>query len=127
MAHYALLDDNNIVIEVIVGQDEDTGIEDWEKEYERLFKKKCRRTSYNMFAGEHLEGKEPFRKNYAIIGGTYDEDLDAFIPPKPYDSWILDTESCIWYAPVPEPIDDAYIYGWDEDLQEWYPAKERPV
>lgn len=123
MAHYALLDENNIVFNVIVGEDESDDI-DWEKEYQKAFGLRCKRTSYNTYANEHSQGGTPFRKNYAIIGGIYDEELDAFYAQQPYPSWTLNTETCIWEAPVEIPIDPSYFYAWDEDAQEWIPVKE---
>tara|TARA_B110000211_G_C13834876_1_gene445220 strand:- start:255 stop:593 length:339 start_codon:yes stop_codon:yes gene_type:complete len=106
MAHYAFLDDNNIVTEVIVGNDETTG--DWEAYYGEFRGQRCVRTSYNG----------NIRKNYAGMGYTYDEDKDAFIPPQPYPSWTLDEDTCLWEAPVPMPDDDNK-YSWDEDSQNW--------
>ena len=111
MAHYAFLDENNIVTEVITGRNETeivNGISDWEQYYENLRNQVCKRTSYN----------NNIRKNYAGIGYTYDETRDAFIPPKPYPSWVLNEDSCVWEAPVPYP-DETKPYKWDEDNQEW--------
>lgn len=86
-------------------------------------------TSYNTIGGQHPEGR-PLRKNYAGIGYTYDEVRDAFIPPKPFDSWLLDEDTCLWEAPIPYPQDDK-PYRWDEENQAWAeivlpPAKELP-
>lgn len=117
MAHYALLDENNIVVNVITGIDEDPNI-DYEQVYTEVTGYKCLRTSYNTSAGIHFNGKEPFRKNMATIGGTYDPILDAFIAQKPYPSWILNTESCTWEPPVPPP-DTTGDYGWDEETVNW--------
>ena len=75
-------------------------------------------TSYNTYGGEHSFGGTPLRKNYAGIGYTYDEGRDAFIPPKPYDSWILDEPTCTWESPVPYP-NDGNIYEWNEETQAW--------
>jgi hypothetical protein len=102
MAHYAELDENNIVTHVFVVRDEDDlapGVTDWEEYYARPgFTVK--RTSYNTVAGEHFKGGEPFRGNFAAIGYTYDESLDAFIPPKPSEGdWVLD-ESIFWWVEV---------------------------
>jgi hypothetical protein len=77
---------------------------------------KCKRTSYNAIGGVHFNNGIPFRKNYAGIGFTYDEMRDAFIPPKPFPSWILNEESCTWNAPVEKPIGD---YTWDENELNW--------
>ena len=77
-----------------------------------------KQTSYNTIANVHRLGGTPFRKNHAGIGYTYDEDRDAFIPPKPYDSWLLDEDTCIWKSPTPRP-DDEKKYVWNEDNQTW--------
>jgi hypothetical protein len=74
-------------------------------------------TSYNTQGGQHPEGR-PLRKNYAGIGYTYDATRDAFIPPQPYPSWILNEDTCLWESPVPYPS-DGEIYIWEEVLQEW--------
>ena len=75
-------------------------------------------TSYNTYAGEHLLGETPLRKNYAGIGFTYDEDRDAFIPPKPFNSWTLNESTCLWEAPIARP-NDGNRYDWDEENQIW--------
>ncbi len=74
-------------------------------------------TSYNTYGGQHPEGR-PLRKNFAGIGFTYDAGRDAFIPPKPYPSWVLDEDTCLWGAPVAYP-DDGKPYLWDEESQSW--------
>ena len=99
MAHYALLDENDIVVQVIVGNDEDGDI-NWETYYGNKTDKTCKRTSYNSCNGEHMDGGICFRKNYAGVGYTYDSTRDAFIPPKPYNSWTLDESTCSWQAPT---------------------------
>lgn len=99
MAHYAFIDENNIVTEVIVGRDEDDlvdGVSSWEEYYGEFRGMRCLRTSYNTYRGEHSAGGTPFRGNYAGPGYTYDEALDAFIPPKPSGEWILDEETYSW-------------------------------
>lgn len=116
MAHYAFLNEYNIVTEVIVGKDESNF--DWEQHYGQFRGQACKRTSYNTHGGVHALGGTPFRKNYAGIGYTYDPSRDAFIPPKPYDSWTLDEDSCLWQAPVAYP-DDGKVYTWDEDSGSW--------
>jgi hypothetical protein len=118
MAHYAFLDANNIVTEVIVGKEEGEDGVDWEQHYGEFRGQKCKRTSYNTTGGVHTGGGIPFRKNYAGIGFTYDAQRDAFIPPKPFSSWILDEQSCLWSAPVTMP-EDGQIYSWNEDSQSW--------
>ena len=110
MAHYAFLDKNNIVTEVIVGIDETELIEGKEPEawYGEFRNQVCKRTSYNS----------KIRKNYAGIGFTYDEALDAFIEPKPFASWILDQETCQWVSPVLYP-NDGLTYFWNENEGLW--------
>ena len=125
MAHYALLDENNIVTNVIVGADEGTDGIDWEAEYSRIYGQKCVRTSYNTHGNTHSEGKQPFRKNYAIIGGIYDEKLDAFYEQQPYPSWKLNRGTGLWMAPIPEPNDDKFIYAWNEEARKWQKVKPK--
>tara|TARA_R100001163_G_scaffold55272_1_gene42701 strand:+ start:1301 stop:1669 length:369 start_codon:yes stop_codon:yes gene_type:complete len=117
MAHYAFLDKNNIVTEVIVGKDEGKGT-DWEIEYGNFRGQACKRTSYNTSANAHSDSGTAFRGNYAGIGYTYDETNDVFIAPKPYDSWVLDETKWIWKAPVDMPDDNKY-YDWNEDTTSW--------
>lgn len=117
MAHYAFLDDDNIVVEVIPGRDEYDDDVDWEQYYGEFRGLRCKRTSYNTIAGQHTGGGEPFRMNYAGVGFTYDEDRDAFIAPKPFPSWVLDEGTCTWAAPVPHPGDGYYL--WNEENREW--------
>jgi hypothetical protein len=84
-----------------------------------------KQTSYNTHGGVHDNGGTPFRKNHATIGYTYDEDRDAFIPPKPFDSWTLNETTCLWDPPVIKPdltqeqINNNYYYNWNEDTQQW--------
>jgi hypothetical protein len=112
MAHYAFLDDNNIVTEVITGIDETELIEgkDPETWYGEFRGQACKRTSYN--------GK--IRKNYAGVGYRFDEELDAFIAPQPFASWTLDAD-CKWQAPVPYP-EGELMYRWDEETLDWIAA-----
>jgi hypothetical protein len=118
MAHYAFLDENNIVTEVIVGKDEGEDGVDWEVHYGNFRGQPCKRTSYNTHGGAHSSGGTPLRKNYAGIGYTYDAGRDAFIPPKPFASWLLDEETCLWNAPIHYPNDDQR-YTWDENSLSW--------
>jgi len=132
MAHYAFLNDDNLVTEVITGRDETesfNGITNWEEYYASVRNQRCVRTSYNTLAGVHVLGGEPFRKNYAGIGYTYDEERDAFIPPQPWPSWVLDEETCQWFAPVPTPpeLDDDgnfIVYVWDEETVAWVEVED---
>jgi len=113
MAHYAFLDQNNIVTEVIVGKDETDTTHDWEQFYGEFRGQVCKRTSYN----------NRIRKNYAGIGYSYDPDRDAFIPPKPFPSWVLVEETCRWDAPVVYP-NDGKMYQWDETTINWVQINE---
>ena len=118
MAHYAFLDTNNIVTEVIVGKNEGEDNTDWEVHYGNFRGQVCKRTSYNTSGGIHSSGGIPYRKNYAGIGYTYDEQRDAFIPQKPYASFILNEDTCLWEPPVPYPT-DGERYTWNEEELEW--------
>jgi hypothetical protein len=110
MAHYAFLDENNIVTEVITGIDETELIEglDTETWYGNFRGQTCKRTSYN----------NNYRKNYAGIGYTFDSVRDAFIPPKPYESWLLNEDTCLWESPVPRPEGEG-LWDWDEVTVSW--------
>jgi hypothetical protein len=120
MAHYALLDENNIVTAVFTGVDENItqtdldgtlvggSSEAWETFYGNFHNKICKRTSYN----------NNYRKNYAGIGYTYDETKDAFIPPKPFNKWVLNKDTCRWESPVPYPNDDKR-YVWNDNKGVW--------
>jgi len=125
MAHYAFLNMQNIVTEVIVGKDETDGPTNWEIHYGNFREQVCKRTSYNTRGGIHYTNGVPsddqskaFRKNYAGIGYTYDQNRDAFIPPKPFNSWTLNENSCLWEAPVPYP-NDGEMYQWNEETTNW--------
>lgn len=125
MAHYAILNNDNIVIEVFVGRDENDlpeGVSSWE-DYYTTPGATCKRTSYNTNAGVHMLGGTPFRKNYAGIGFSYDEMRDAFIPPKPFPSWILNEDTCLWDPPVPKP-ETGNLYHWNEQLLMWENIEE---
>jgi len=128
MAHYAFLDENNIVIEVIAGRNEDEivdGVSDWEKHYSDFRGLTCKRTSYNTYGNKHKEGKTPFRGNYAGIGYLYDPIRDAFISPSPFASWIIDDETCSWVAPVSKPTEEG-DYVWSELQTNWILRPEKP-
>ena len=114
MAHFAQLDENNVVTQVIVVANKDTADANGvEKEYigaafcEKLFGGTWKQTSYNG----------NFRKNYAGIGYTYNADIDAFVPPKPFPSWVLNNDTAQWEAPVPMP--EGGMYSWDEATGSW--------
>ena len=108
MSHFAKVE-NNIVTQVIVAELDviDSG----------LFGTGWIQTSYNTYGGKHPEGR-PLRKNYAGIGYTYDNSRDAFIPPKPFNSWVLNEDTCLWEAPVEMPT-DGNLYSWDESQLSW--------
>lgn len=115
MAHFAKLDENNVVIFVTVGRDEDNGKE---AELSARTGDVYKQTSYNTHGGVHALGGTPFRKNYAGLGYTYDAERNAFIAPKPYNSWVLNEDTCLWDAPVSYPI-DGKNYAWDENTISW--------
>jgi len=116
MAHYAILDSDNMVTQVIVGKNEydmlNGMLVDWEAYYGG------KRTSYNTRGGVHLSGRTPLRKNYAGIGYKYDAQRDAFIPPQPFPSWTLNEDTCLWDSPVAYP-EDGDRYQWDEETTSW--------
>jgi hypothetical protein len=118
MAHYAFLDDNNIVTEVIVGKNEGEDGIDWEQHYGDFRGQACKRTSYNTQGGVHNADGAPYRKNYAGIGYSYDAVRDAFVPPKPFASWSLNETSCLWEPPVAYPS-DGNPYTWNEETTSW--------
>ena len=121
MAHFAKLGTDNIVEKVeVVSNNIATTEQDGINFLNNLYNTNdiWKQTSYNTYAGEHKLDGTPLRKNYAGIGYTYDEDRDAFIPPKPYSSWVLDEETCNWEAPVVYP-DDGQFYNWNETNQTW--------
>jgi hypothetical protein len=121
MAHYAELDSNNVVKQVIVVSNADTSTAQGEEKEsigiafcERLLGGTWVKTSYNA----------KIRKNYAGIGYTYDKNRDAFIPPKPYASWVLNETTCLWDSPIPYPTDvgtpeEPKFYAWDEPTKAW--------
>jgi hypothetical protein len=115
MAHFAQLDENNIVVQVIVGVDEP---HDGESIYAKTTGTVWKKTSYNTSSGVHLLGGTPFRKNYAGIGFTYDAQRNAFIPPQQYASWTLNEQTCQWNPPIQYPNDDKR-YQWDEQTTSW--------
>ena len=111
MAHFAKAN-NGVVEQVIVAEPEffDTFVDSSPGQWIQ--------TSYNTRGGVHTLGGTPLRKNYAGIGYTYDSQRDAFIPPKPFASWVLNADTCLWDAPVAYP-DDGKQYTWDENTQQW--------
>lgn len=127
MAHYAFINNENIVEEVLVGMPEDNidelpdGFTNWEDYYSSIKGLTCKRTSYNTINNVHINDGVAFRGNYAGVGFIYDEVNDVFYEPKPYESWILDTNTWVWKAPIDYPADaDGNIgYNWNEETQSW--------
>ena len=111
MAHFAKVVDGKVT-QVIVAEPEffqtfvDSSPGEWLQ------------TSYNTYGGQHRNGGTPLRKNYAGVGYSYDRTKDAFIPPKPFASWVLNDTTCLWDAPTPMPTDDK-VYEWDETTTSW--------
>ena len=120
MAHYAFLNADSVVTEVITGINETELIEGLLPEtwYGNFRGKVCKRTSYNTSGGAHDGGGIPYRKNYAGIGYAYDTARDAFIAPQPYASWVLDEATCWWIAPVAMPSEGG-PWRWDEGTESW--------
>ena len=121
MAHFAKLGVGNIVETVIVVSNdvattEQAGVDFINKLYNT--RDVWKKTSYNTFGGEHSSGGTPFRKNYAGVGFQYDQQRDAFIPPKPFNSWILNEDTCLWNAPIEYPQDNNK-YIWNEQTLSW--------
>ncbi len=112
MAHFAQIDENNIVINVLVAEQEfiNSGVVGDPSRWIQ--------TSYNTYGGIHRLGGTPLRKNYAGIGCSYDTSRDAFISPKPFNSWVLNEDTCLWEAPIPMPT-DGKMYRWDEATVSW--------
>jgi hypothetical protein len=121
MAHFAKLGVGNIIerVEVVsndIATTEQAGIDFLNNLYNS--RDVWKQTSYNTYGGEHRLGGTPFRKNYAGVGYSYDQTRDAFISPKPFNSWILNETTCLWEAPVAYPDDDN-DYTWNESTQTW--------
>ena len=112
MAHFAKVE-NGIVTQVIVIDQETLNTGHWGDP--ALWKQ----TSYNTQAGVHSQGGTPLRKNYAGIGYSYDAGRDAFIPPKPYASWVLNETTCQWDAPTPMPVVEGKRFTWNEETTSW--------
>ena len=133
MAHFAKLDEKNVVTFVTVGRQEDNG---QEAALTARTGDVYKQTSYNTRGGVHYTDGVPsadqskaFRKNYAGLGYTYDAGRDAFIPPKPYNSWLLNEDTCLWDAPVAMPADAGTgeppkRYTWDEEAVNWVEVTE---
>lgn len=108
MAHFAKINENNIVTQVIIA----------EQDFINIIEGEWIQTSYNTYGGKHLLGGTPLRYNYAGIGYIYNREHDAFYAPQPYNSWILNKETFIWEPPIPYPT-DGKMYNWDESIINW--------
>jgi hypothetical protein len=111
MSHFAKVE-NGVVTQVIVIEQDVLNLGHWGDPASWV------QTSYNTQGGQHPEGR-PLRKNYAGIGYTYDSVRDAFIPPKPYASWLLNEDTCLWSAPTPMPVVEGKMFTWDEPTTAW--------
>jgi hypothetical protein len=127
MAHYAFLNDNNVVVQVIVGKNEDELLNgqavNWEDFYAQEMNLICKRTSFNTYHNQHSNGGTSFRGNYAGVGFIYDSVKDVFMEPKPFESWVLNETTCSWDAPVEFPFDSGIPHNWDEATLSWVPAE----
>ena len=128
MSHYAQLDENNMVVFVIVAKSDHK-----EDEFTESTGNVWKQTSYNTSGGVHYTDGEPsadqskaLRFNYAGIGFTYDETRDAFIPPQPFESWVLDEATCLWVAPIDYPADGGQ-YVWDEEAGDWVEVQDETL
>ena len=119
MAHFAKVE-NGIVTQVIVIDQETLNTGHWGDPASWI------QTSYNTQGGAHTQGGTPLRKNYAGIGYTYDSQRDAFIPPKQYNSWVLDEDTCLWNPPVAMPT-DGKMYVWRESDTSWVEMPTYPT
>ena len=108
MSHFAKINENNIVTQVIIA----------EQDFINIIEGEWIQTSYNTYGGKHLLGGTPLRYNYAGIGYIYNREYDAFHAPQPYNSWILNKETFIWEPPIPYPT-DGKMYNWDESITNW--------
>ena len=135
MAFYAFVNKSNKVTEVIVGRGSDElvqGVHNWETHYGEFRGQKCLETSAETYGGTHYTDGEPsadqtksLRYNYAGIGYSYDENRDAFIPPQPFESWVLDEDTCLWVAPIAYPAEGAHT--WDEQAGDWEEVPDETV
>ena len=112
MSHFAKIE-NGVVTQVIVIEQDVLATGNWGDPASWV------QTSYNTQGGVHLLGGTPLRKNFAGVGYTYDAGRDAFIPPKPFASWVLDESTCNWNAPTPMPVEEGKRFTWDEPTTSW--------
>jgi hypothetical protein len=120
MSHFAKVENGTVTQVIVVEQDVlDTGLFGDPSLWVQ--------TSYNTLGNRHVLGGTPLRKNYAGVGYTYDSGRDAFIPPTPFNSWILNEDTCLWEAPTPMPTDDTLLYSWDEETLSWVGTEKPPT
>jgi predicted RNA-binding Zn-ribbon protein involved in translation (DUF1610 family) len=123
MAHFAhVTQEDNVCSVIVIEQDVLDAHNGWPCPNCGVHATRWVQTSYNTVHGAHTQGGTPLRKNFAGVGFTYDPVRDAFIPPKPYASWVLDEDACDWKAPKESPRDKAY--DWSEDLRDWVEYKK---
>ena len=124
MSHFAKVE-NGVVTQVIVIEQDVLNLGHWGDPASWV------QTSYNTYGGVHSQGGTPLRKNYAGIGYTYDSVRDAFIPPQPYASWVLNEDTCLWDSPTPMPTEEGKMFVWDEPTTSWVefvaPTPETPA
>ncbi len=130
MSHFAELNEDNIVLRVVCGNENSIYNDEGLQDIINVLGGRWMKTSYNAIGGKRrnpntgeITNEPGFRKNYASVGFKYDADRDAFIPPKFYDSWILNEETCLWESPVPYP-NDGNRYTWDEESINWILVEE---
>lgn len=112
MSHFAKVE-NGIVTSVIVIEQDVLNLGHWGDPASYV------QTSYNTSGGVHTQGGTPLRKNFAGIGYSYDSGRDAFIPPSPFPSWVLNEDTCLWGAPTPMPVEEGKMFKWDEPTTSW--------
>jgi hypothetical protein len=122
MAHFAEINGSNVVTRVVVTDSKDPNRDEGYSWLISSFGGTWVKTSFNTRSGVHVLGGEPLRKNFALVGYSYDEALDAFIPPRPFKSWILNKETATWEAPFPPP-NDSLVFTWDDIVSNWKPTE----
>ena len=117
MAHFAELDENNIVLRVLVTDNDDPNGDEGYQWLVNTFGGRWMKTSYNTLEGQHLRGGTPFRGTYAGVGFIYDEVLDKFLPPKQHKAWVFDETTYQWVPPIPKP--DGGFWKWSDETDDW--------
>lgn len=128
-SHYAFLNKNNVVVNVLVYEDDllPEGYESFEDYYGEAMGMACKKTCPDTLAGSHISGGTPFRGNYAQLGHLYDEELDAFVEKQPFPSWTFDQETYSWYPPTPYPENSEETFVWNEKNKVWRPVVLEPL